>query len=407
MSVSTTGIWVIGALGDIATTLFVGSAALRRGLASRAGLVTETLPISDLSLVPLDCLRFGGLDIAAGSVCNSAEKVYRSSRTYSREILDAVLPDLAEMERDVVVDRLLAWNVLYPSEDLPPLADLTARMRALLKNFAASTGADHVVVANLASSEPNPDIGSAHRHLAEFEAALHADRKDLISPSMAWVHAAFLEGCSYVNFTPNLGADIPALHELADRLRLPFCGNDGKTGETLLKTALAPMFLWRNLRIMSWEGHNLLGNNDGRALSDPDNRKAKIGNKAAVLDSILGYAPHAGVNIDYVPSLGDWKTAWDLIHFQGFLDVPMQMQFTWQGCDSILAAPLVLDLVRLTRFAAAAGECGPLRHLAGFFKHPIGVSEHAFPAQFRMLLDYVERHRAGPPGRSSDSGIAG
>jgi myo-inositol-1-phosphate synthase len=398
MAFGTTGVWVIGALGDIATTLFVGSAAVRRGLVSRAGLVAEMAPFSELGLVSLDELRFGGHDIAEGSVRDSAERVYQSSRTFSREVLDAVWPDLADADRNVVLDSALGWNVLHPSKDLPPLAELTERLRALLRDFAARTGAEHVVVVNLASSGPNPEPGAAHRSLVEFEAALNADRKDLISPSLAWVHAAFLEGCSYVNFTPNLGAEIPALHELAEREGLPFCGNDGKTGETLLKTALAPMFLWRNLRIMSWEGHNLLGNNDGRALNDPDNRKAKIGNKAAVLESILGYPVHAGVNIDYVPSLGDWKTAWDLIHFQGFLDVPMQMQFTWQGCDSILAAPLVLDLARLTRFAAAAGEGGPLRHLAGFFKHPIGVSEHAFPAQIQMLLDYVERHRAAPEG---------
>ena len=396
MSNGTNGVWVIGALGDIATTLFVGTAALRRGLVSRAGLVAETAPISDLGLPPLESLRFGGIDIALGSARDSAEQVYRGSRTYSREILDAVLPDLADVDRNLVLDPGLAWNVLSPSRDLPPLAELAERMRACLRDFAASTGAEHVVVVNLASSGPNPEPAAAHRHLAEFETALDADRKNLISPSMAWAYAAFREGCSHVNFTPNLGADIPALRELAEREGLPFCGNDGKTGETLLKTVLAPMFLWRNLRILSWEGTNLLGNNDGRALHDADNRKAKIGNKAAVLESILGYPAHSGVNIDYVPSLGDWKTAWDLIHFQGFLDVPMQMQFTWQGCDSILAAPLVLDLVRLTRFAAGVGERGPLRHLAGFFKHPIGVSEHAFPAQVRMLLDYVERHRAAP-----------
>ena len=161
-----------------------------------------------------------------------------------------------------------------------------------------------------------------------------------------------------------------------------------------MKTALAPMFAWRNLRVMSWEGVNMLGNNDGKALDQPDNRVAKLRNKGNVLQNILGYDPHAGVDINFVPSLGDWKTAWDLIHFQGFLDVKMSMQFTWQGCDSILAAPLVLDMVRLSEFAARNGESGLMRHLAAFFKNPIGVEEMALHSQFERLLRYTERHLA-------------
>jgi myo-inositol-1-phosphate synthase len=157
------------------------------------------------------------------------------------------------------------------------------------------------------------------------------------------------------------------------------------------------MFACRNLRVLSWEGVNLLGNNDGKTLADPRNREMKLRHKERVLEGILGYSPHAGVTINYVPSLGDWKTAWDLIHFRGFLDVPMTMQFTWQGCDSVLAAPLVLDLVRLMDFAARQGEHGPMRHLAAFFKQPLGVEEMDLHRQFQMLLDYAERHPAAHP----------
>ena len=136
----------------------------------------------------------------------------------------------------------------------------------------------------------------------------------------------------------------------------------------------------------------MLGNNDGATLSDPENRVNKLHNKENVLKNILGYNPHSDVTINYVPSLGDWKTAWDLIHFKGFLDVPMTMQFTWQGCDSILAAPLLLDMARLSEFAARHGEAGPMRHLSCFFKNPIEVDEMALHAQFGMLLEYVEQH---------------
>jgi myo-inositol-1-phosphate synthase len=221
-----------------------------------------------------------------------------------------------------------------------------------------------------------------------------ADRKDLFSPSACYAWAALSEGCAYVNFTPNAGTDWGGMAELAARNRVPFYGDDGKTGETLIKTTLAPMFAHRNLQVLSWEGVNLLGNNDGRVLGDPGNREAKLRNKERVLGGILGYEPHTGVTINYVPSLGDWKTAWDLIHFQGFMDVPMTLQFTWQGSDSILAAPLVLDLVRLAELAMRRGEHGPMHHLAAFFKNPLGVAEMDFHRQFDALLAYAAQHLA-------------
>jgi myo-inositol-1-phosphate synthase len=232
----------------------------------------------------------------------------------------------------------------------------------------------------------------SYKRLNHFRFLLEDDRKDLITPSMTYAYAAFMECCSYINFTPNTGASIGALQELAERQGVPYYGNDGKTGETLIKTALAPMFAYRNLQVLSWEGINILGNNDGKTLDNPDNRANKVRNKEGVLEQILGYPVHSGVNINYVPSLGDWKTAWDLIHFQGFLDVKMTMQFTWQGCDSILAAPLVLDMIRFSEFAARHKESGPMRHLAAFFKNPLTVNEMALYPQFEMLLSYTWKH---------------
>ena len=128
-------------------------------------------------------------------------------------------------------------------------------------------------------------------------------------------------------------------------------GHDGKTGETLLKSVLAPMFAARNLEVMSWVGHNIFGNLDGLVLDDPANKAAKIKGKDQLVRQILGYDPQTLVSIEYIRSLGDWKTAWDHIHFRGFLDTPMTLQFTWQGCDSLLAAPLVLDLVRFVELS--------------------------------------------------------
>jgi myo-inositol-1-phosphate synthase len=156
-----------------------------------------------------------------------------------------------------------------------------------------------------------------------------------------------------------------------------------------LKTVLAPMFAHRNLQILSWVGHNIFGNRDGLVLDDPNNKESKIRTKDQVVSQIVGYKPQTHVSIEYIESLDDWKTAWDFIHFRGFLNVKMSLQFTWQGCDSILAAPLVLDLARLTLSARRSGEIGVLRHLACFFKSPMEVAEHDFFKQWAMLEEYV------------------
>jgi myo-inositol-1-phosphate synthase len=387
-----TGVWIAGALGDIATTVRVGAAALGRGLAPHTGLVSALPPMDRLDLLPFDALVFGGCDIHPGNPVEAAEAVCRRSRTYSPDLLDAVREDLMASAADYSVDPDMAWDVSRPQPGLPPLEMLVERVRDRLRRFAANHGLGRVVVVNLISVETLPAEIDGHRDLEAFEALLAADRKDQVTPSMVYAYAALREGCPHVNFTPCAGASIPALQGLAEQVGVPHCGNDGKTGETLLKTALAPMFAARHLRVMSWEGFNLLGNEDGRSLADPGRRAGKLRNKGRVLEEVLGYAPHGDVAIHYVPSLGDWKTAWDLVHFAGFLDVPMTLQLTWQGSDSILAAPLVLDLVRFADFAARRGESGLMPHLASFFKDPMGTREHALWSQFQALLRYTERH---------------
>ena len=170
-------------------------------------------------------------------------------------------------------------------------------------------------------------------------------------------------------------------------------GRDGKTGETLVKTVLAPLFAARNLKVLSWESHNILGNRDGLVLDTPANKRTKTKGKDAVLKNILPEdGIHSNVRIDYVPSLGDWKTAWDFIHFMGFMDTKMSMQFIWQGADSLLAAPLIIDIVRFAELALRLGESGAMKHLAHFFKSPYGVDEQNFHKQFEMILAYVGRH---------------
>jgi len=168
-------------------------------------------------------------------------------------------------------------------------------------------------------------------------------------------------------------------------LGLPLCPRQ------VLKSVLAPMFALRNWQILSWVGHNIFGNRDGLVLDDPVNKASKIQTKDKVISSIVGYKPQTHVSIEYIESLDDWKTAWDHIHFRGFLGTPMTLQFTWQGCDSLLAAPLVIDLVRLTECAHRRGERGLLTFLASFFKSPLGISENDFVRQFQMLEAWVKK----------------
>lgn len=389
-----TGVWIIGAGGEIATTLIVGALAIRKGLADTTGFVTCLPPMAELNLVALDQLVFGGVDIRPVSLAGSARNIAANSRTFSRDMLDAVTPALDTIDQDIVFEQELSWWPHAPAAETsaPALDEIVSRMRRQIHGFADKHALQHVVVVNLASAEAHVATTGPHENLAGFEGLVRENRRELVSPSMCYAYAALLEGCAHINFTPSPAASIGALQELAAARGVPFYGDDGKTGETLVKTVLAPMFVQRNLRVLSWEGINMLGNGDGKTLDNPQNREAKIRNKAEVLDNILGYRAHADVDIKYVPSLGDWKTAWDLIHFTGFLDVPMTMQFTWQGCDSILAAPLVLDMVRLGEYALRQGESGPMRHLACFFKNPIGVSEMAFYPQFGMLLEYTYGH---------------
>ncbi len=216
----------------------------------------------------------------------------------------------------------------------------------------------------------------------------------LLPASAVYACAALRSGYTYINFTPSLGASLPALHELAESSGALYAGKDGKTGETLMKTVLAPMFALRNLKVMSWVGHNIFGNRDGLVLDDPANKSSKVDTKDRVVSQILGYKPSTLVTIEYLPDMGDWKTAWDHIHFQGFLGTKMALQFTWQGCDSLLAAPLAIDLVRLADLEKRRGGQGLMRHLASFFKGPEGVEENDFFRQFELLQSYVTGHQS-------------
>jgi myo-inositol-1-phosphate synthase len=265
------------------------------------------------------------------------------------------------------------------------------RIAADMCDFVKKHKLSQLVVVNLASTEPVVDDKALARRWAEMEKRLDQPRKCALPASSLYAIAALDNGFPYINFTPSLGSAPRAIQELAQIRQTCHVGADGKTGETLLKTVLAPMFVARNLHVMSWVGHNIFGNMDGQVLDEPVNKQSKITSKNSTLKRVLGYQPQSLVSIEYIPSLGDWKTAWDHIHFKGFLGTSMKMQFTWQGSDSLLAAPLVIDLVRFVHAASQRGETGVLKFLASFFKSPLGVHEQEFARQFQMLIDWAKQ----------------
>ena len=252
-----------------------------------------------------------------------------------------------------------------------------------------------MIVLNVASTEPPFALGEVHQRWDTLNAALADGGPELLPASSLYALAALRCGYTYINFTPSLGASLPALDELAESTGSLYAGKDGKTGETLMKTVLAPMFAHRNLKVMSWVGHNIFGNRDGLVLDDPANKSSKVETKDRVVTQILGYKPSTLVTIEYLPDMGDWKTAWDHIHFQGFLGTKMALQFTWQGCDSLLAAPLAIDLARLADLEKRRGGRGLMQTPRLLLQEPRG-------RRGKRLLQAVRA--AGPVRRPAPSG---
>lgn len=384
-----TGVWLIGARGSVACTAIAGAAALRGRLAAGYGCVTEGEDFADAGLPGLGELVFGGHDIAQTSIPKRVEQLAYAG-VIPRHLSELVHADLAAAEAQVRPGT----PALEAGRAQREVADIVA---ADIRDFRERHGLARVVVINVSSTEARPTPRGEYETLDALERALAAagpDAEPVLPPSSLYAYAALRAGCPYVDFTPSLGARMPALDELARDSRLPYAGSDAKTGETLVKSALLPMFATRDLRVLSWSGTNLLGGGDGENLSDPTNVTSKTVSKQRGVAGSLGYPVDGDVHIDYVPDLGEWKTAWDHISFEGFLGTKMTMQFTWQGCDSTLAAPLLLDLARLVARAHEVGEAGALSQLAFFFKDPAGADEHRLVPQYEMLRSFAASLRS-------------
>lgn len=382
-----TGVWLIGGRGSVATTTVVGAAAVRAGLAPPVGCVSELDAFRGLPLPGWDELVFGGHDIAQTTLSKRAEQL-AAAGVVPRGMPECVHDDLAAADAEIRAGADGTENRSQAATADALAADIAA--------FRDRLGLARVVVVNVSPTEPPAAPHPAHASLTALRRALVRTGTDgpVLPGSALYAYAALLAGCPFVDFTPSTGARLPALDELARERGLPYAGSDGKTGETLVKSVLAPMFARRALRVRTWSGTNLLGGGDGAALADPARAGSKAGSKGRVLTGVLGHEVEGGVHIHDVPDLGEWKTAWDHVTFEGFLGARMALQFTWQGCDSALAAPLVLDLARFTALAHAAGTRGPVPQLGFFFKDPVGSGEHGLERQYEALVAWARGLRA-------------
>jgi myo-inositol-1-phosphate synthase len=380
---------MIGARGTIATTVAVGLHAARRGLIPLEGLLTETPPFQPLDLAPAAAIEVGGCDLRHGDLAEALRDSVRTVGVFPPPLVEAVAEPLSNVPvtRGILRGggesvRALAGDEVHAPESA---RDAVARIAADLRSFA---GGEPAVMVNVASTEPLLAREILEWPRERFERALDEDDAR-IPASTLYALAAIETGTPYVNFTPSTGGSVPAVVEIAREKGVPLAGRDGKTGETLVKTALAPMFAMRALPVEGWYGANILGNTDGLVLADPTNKASKVATKAGVLEQILGYAPAGDVRIDYFEPLRDHKVAWDFIQFRGWGGHRMRMQFTWEGTDSVLAAPLVVDLARLVDLARRRGESGHIPQLALFFKHPEGTEEMNLQRQYDTLLAWA------------------
>lgn len=395
------GLWLVGACGGVGTTATLGLAALSRGLIDCTSLVTALPMFETLGLDEPKRFVVGGHEVRRTSFRQTVRELQQRSNIFDHDLTAACAPELEEWDTNVRPGTVLnAGPTISRLADLPAAHRFDTARAAIaqiqtdLRDFRERHRLEQLVVVNVTSTEPPFPDADEHGGLARLNAAL--DRKPAVLPaSSIYAYAALDLGLPYINFTPSLGASVAALEELSLARKAPHGGKDGKTGETLMKSVLAPMFALRNWEILSWVGHNIFGNRDGQVLDDPSNKSSKIKTKDALISQIVGYKPQTHVSIEYIQSLDDWKTAWNHVHFRGFLNTKMTLQFIWQGCDSILAGPLVLDLARLALLSQRRGECGTLTHLACFFKNPMGVGFHDFFKQFALLEAYARSAAQG------------
>jgi myo-inositol-1-phosphate synthase len=376
-------------MGAVATTLIAGVEAVRAGISQPIGSLTQlgTIRLGKrtdersprinefIPLASLEQVEFAGWDPLPDNAYTAALKagvLEKELLNQVREPLEKIVPMTAVFDTRYV-KKLDGPNVKKGKNWM----ELAEQVREDIRRFKTEKNLDRVVMVWCGSTEVYLEAKPVHQTVKAFEEGLKNNDPD-ISPSMVYAYAAIKERVPYANGAPNLSVDIPAMVELAKEMRVPVCGKDFKTGQTLMKTILAPGFRARLLGVNGWFSTNILGNRDGEVLDDPESFKTKEVSKLGVLESIFqpklnpelyGNLYHK-VRINYYPPRGDNKEGWDNIDIFGWLNYPMQIKVDFLCRDSILAAPIVLDLALFLDFAERAGMSGIQEWLSFYFKSP-------------------------------------
>ncbi len=374
----------------MSTTFIAGVHAIRRGLAAPTGSLTQlgTIRLGKrtagrsplirdfVPLAALDDLVFGGWDIFEDNAYEAARK----AQVLQPDLLERVRPDMETIApMPAVFDRHYVKKLDGPNvKSGRSKRELAEQVVADIRRFRAEHQLDRLVMIWCGSTEIFLEETPVHASLEALERGLESSDAAIPS-SMIYAYAAITEGIPYANAAPNLSADVPALEALAQATGAPLAGKDLKTGQTLMKTMIAPGLKARLLGINGWYSTNILGNRDGEVLDDPESFKTKEESKKSVLDHILQPELYPGlyddlhhvVRINYYPPRGDNKEGWDNIDLLGWLDYPMQLKINFLCRDSILAAPIVLDLVLLLDLAKRVGMNGIQEWLSFYFKSPI------------------------------------
>jgi myo-inositol-1-phosphate synthase len=383
------GIMLVG-LGAVSTTTIAGVIAIRRGLAKPIGSLTQmgtirlgkrtagnSPRIKDfISLASLDDVVFGGWDIFEDN-CYEAAK---TAGVLDADLLEQIRPELEAIKPwPAVFDRKYVKRLDGPNvKKGKNKRDLADQVRADIQKFKKDHGLARLVMVWCGSTEVYMTESPAHATVESFEKALEAS-DDTIPSSMIYAYAAIKEGIPYANAAPNLSADIPALIQLAQQTGSPLCGKDLKTGQTLIKTIIAPGLKSRLIGVEGWYSTNILGNRDGEVLDDPESFKTKEESKKSVLDYIFQPNLYPDlyeklchvVRINYYPPRGDNKEGWDNIDIFGWLGYKMQLKINFLCRDSILAAPIVLDSALFLDLAKRAGMSGIQEWLSFYYKSPM------------------------------------
>ena len=411
---------MIPGMGAVATTFVAGVEAVRKGLAKPIGSLTQmgTIRLGKrtegrsprvkefVPLAGLDDLVFTGWDIFEDDMYTAAAK----AGVLERHLLDQVKSFLGSIKpRTAVFDHNYVKNLDGPNvKKGKNKMDLAEQVRADIREFKKTSGATRLITIWCGSTESFITPTAAHETVKSLEKAMTQNDEN-IAPSMVYAYASLMEGVPFANGAPNLTVDIPAMHELSRRNQAPICGKDFKTGQTLIKTILAPGFKARMIGLNGWFSTNILGNRDGEVLDDPGSFKTKEESKLSVLEHILqpelypdlyGNFTHK-VRINYYPPRGDNKEGWDNIDIFGWLGYPMQIKVDFLCRDSILAAPIVLDLVLFLDLAQRTSELqgiGIQEWLSFYFKSPMTAPglypEHDLFIQL-MKLKNTLRHLKG------------